>query len=292
MWCYVQYFRMVGKVCVIGGGPSGLGVLCWFAKLKREGKVRIRKTQLLSSILPFWISYCIYLCISCYAFLSVFVFVSAPLHFSLYQPFCISLCICLCISPTAFLSVFVFVFAPLVCQAQERRLGENTENPTPFLLFLCISLVSVFVFALLVCAAEGQSNQRIWQPVSYSPPSICFWMGEEVWASGSAVSVLCPISIQNVLALLIFGLGWGESTITIPQSLKVKLSIQGSWHEDEMEKHTDTACPLGVITLLLLLKPRLKPRCHILSQMCHFGQDLQQLNAMLAYVKGMVLSIL
>ena len=31
---------MVGKVCVIGGGPSGLGVLCWFAKLKREGKVR------------------------------------------------------------------------------------------------------------------------------------------------------------------------------------------------------------------------------------------------------------
>ena len=34
---------MVGKVCVIGGGPSGLGVLCWFAKLKREGKVRIGK---------------------------------------------------------------------------------------------------------------------------------------------------------------------------------------------------------------------------------------------------------
>ena len=33
-------FRMVGKVCIIGGGPSGLGVLCWFAKLKREGKVR------------------------------------------------------------------------------------------------------------------------------------------------------------------------------------------------------------------------------------------------------------
>jgi len=30
---------MVGKVCVIGGGPSGLSVLCWFAKLKREGKV-------------------------------------------------------------------------------------------------------------------------------------------------------------------------------------------------------------------------------------------------------------
>jgi len=30
---------MVGKVCVIGGGPSGLSVLCWFAKLKREGRV-------------------------------------------------------------------------------------------------------------------------------------------------------------------------------------------------------------------------------------------------------------
>ena len=30
---------MVGKVCVIGAGPSGLGILCWFAKLKREGKV-------------------------------------------------------------------------------------------------------------------------------------------------------------------------------------------------------------------------------------------------------------
>ena len=35
--------RMVGKVCVIGGGPSGLGILCWFAKLKREGKVRLGK---------------------------------------------------------------------------------------------------------------------------------------------------------------------------------------------------------------------------------------------------------
>jgi len=30
---------MVGKVCVIGGGPSGLSVLCWFAKMKREGRV-------------------------------------------------------------------------------------------------------------------------------------------------------------------------------------------------------------------------------------------------------------
>jgi len=30
---------MVGKVAIIGGGPSGLSVLCWFAKLKREGKV-------------------------------------------------------------------------------------------------------------------------------------------------------------------------------------------------------------------------------------------------------------
>ena len=30
---------MVGKVCIIGGGPCGLSVLCWFAKLKREGRV-------------------------------------------------------------------------------------------------------------------------------------------------------------------------------------------------------------------------------------------------------------
>jgi len=30
---------MVGKVCIIGGGPSGLSVLCWFAKMKREGRV-------------------------------------------------------------------------------------------------------------------------------------------------------------------------------------------------------------------------------------------------------------
>jgi len=30
---------MVGKVCIIGAGPSGLSVLCWFAKMKREGKV-------------------------------------------------------------------------------------------------------------------------------------------------------------------------------------------------------------------------------------------------------------
>ena len=178
------------------------------------------------------------------------------------------------------------------------------ENPTFFLLFLCISLVSVFVFGLLVCEAQGQSRGRFFVSQSPIPPLLfVFLMGEDVWASGSVVSVLCPISIQNVLALLIFGLGWGESTITIPQSLKVKLSIQGSWHEDEMEKRTDTAqctchicattaCPLSVITLLLLLKPSLKPRCHILSQMCHFGQDLQQLNAMVACVNGMVLSIL
>jgi len=29
---------MVGKVCVIGAGPSGMAVLCWYAKLAREGK--------------------------------------------------------------------------------------------------------------------------------------------------------------------------------------------------------------------------------------------------------------
>jgi len=31
--------RMVGKVAIIGAGPSGMSVLCWFAKLKREGRV-------------------------------------------------------------------------------------------------------------------------------------------------------------------------------------------------------------------------------------------------------------
>ena len=31
--------NMVGKVAVIGAGPSGLSVLCWFAKMKREGRV-------------------------------------------------------------------------------------------------------------------------------------------------------------------------------------------------------------------------------------------------------------
>ena len=31
--------KMVGKVAVIGAGPSGLSVLCWFAKMKREGRV-------------------------------------------------------------------------------------------------------------------------------------------------------------------------------------------------------------------------------------------------------------
>jgi len=30
---------MVGKVAIIGAGPSGMSVLCWFAKLKREGRV-------------------------------------------------------------------------------------------------------------------------------------------------------------------------------------------------------------------------------------------------------------
>ena len=31
---------MVGRVCIIGAGPSGLSVLCWFAKKLKEGKVR------------------------------------------------------------------------------------------------------------------------------------------------------------------------------------------------------------------------------------------------------------
>ena len=66
---------MVGKVCVIGGGPSGLGVLCWFAKLKREGKVRIRKTLMNFSLyLSLYQLLCISLCISPYAFPTVFVF--------------------------------------------------------------------------------------------------------------------------------------------------------------------------------------------------------------------------
>ena len=38
----VSAVTMVGKVCVIGAGPSGLGILCWFAKQKREGKVEIK----------------------------------------------------------------------------------------------------------------------------------------------------------------------------------------------------------------------------------------------------------
>jgi len=29
---------MPGKICIIGAGPSGLSVLCWYAKLAREGK--------------------------------------------------------------------------------------------------------------------------------------------------------------------------------------------------------------------------------------------------------------
>ena len=29
---------MVGKICVIGAGPSGLSVLCWFSKLAKEGR--------------------------------------------------------------------------------------------------------------------------------------------------------------------------------------------------------------------------------------------------------------
>jgi len=30
---------MVGKICIIGSGPSGMALMCWFAKLKREGRV-------------------------------------------------------------------------------------------------------------------------------------------------------------------------------------------------------------------------------------------------------------
>ena len=80
---------MVGKVCVIGGGPSGLGVLCWFAKLKREGKVRIRKTQLSPR---------------------AFALMNFSLYLSLYQLLCISLCI----SPYAFPTVFVFFLLALM----------------------------------------------------------------------------------------------------------------------------------------------------------------------------------
>ena len=42
---------MVGKVCVIGAGPSGLGILCWFAKQKREGKVVIITTIIIIIII-------------------------------------------------------------------------------------------------------------------------------------------------------------------------------------------------------------------------------------------------
>ena len=34
-----EHSRMVGKVCIIGGGPSGLAVLAGFAKMQREGQV-------------------------------------------------------------------------------------------------------------------------------------------------------------------------------------------------------------------------------------------------------------
>ena len=30
--------QMPGKICVIGAGPSGMAVLCWYAKLAQEGK--------------------------------------------------------------------------------------------------------------------------------------------------------------------------------------------------------------------------------------------------------------
>ena len=44
------------------------------------------------------------------------------------------------------------------------------ENPTSFLFFLCISLVSVFVFALLFCEAQGQSNRLFFVSQSPIPP--------------------------------------------------------------------------------------------------------------------------
>ena len=112
---------MVGKVCVIGGGPSGLGVLCWFAKLKREGKVRIRKTP------P--------------TFVLHFALMNFFLYLSLYQLLCISLCI----SPYAFPTVLVFFLLALMyfyqylslylsCKffklIKEIRSDENMENPT------------------------------------------------------------------------------------------------------------------------------------------------------------------
>ena len=106
---------MVGKVCVIGGGPSGLGVLCWFAKLKREGKVRIRKTHptfvlhfalrnfflYLSLYQLLCIYLCICLCISSFAILFVSDLLHFTLYLSLYQPLCIFICICLCICLTS-----------------------------------------------------------------------------------------------------------------------------------------------------------------------------------------------
>ena len=32
--------KMVGRVCIIGAGPSGLSVLCWFSNKIKAGKVR------------------------------------------------------------------------------------------------------------------------------------------------------------------------------------------------------------------------------------------------------------
>ena len=55
------------------------------------------------------------------------------------------------------------------------------ENPTSFLLFLCISFVSVFAFGLLVCEAQGQSRGRFFVSQSPIPPLLfVFLMGEDV----------------------------------------------------------------------------------------------------------------
>ena len=197
---------MVGKVCVIGGGPSGLGVLCWFAKLKREGKVRIRKTQLLSSILPSWISFCICLCISSSAFISVFVFVSAPLHFFLYQPLSIFICICLCICPTNLSSsrgkarwefgkpnflprVFAlicisicicFCICPtsLLGSREMARWGYGKPNIFP-VFFVHFSRICLCICPAILRSSRSEQPTFFCQPVSYSSTSICFFLWEK-----------------------------------------------------------------------------------------------------------------
>ena len=123
---------MVGKVCVIGGGPSGLGVLCWFAKLKREGKVRNGK---------FW-------------------------------------------------KVFLLNW-------------KRGEGKTWEILVKRKGKVRIGKFWFQFCFAQVKREGKVWKAFGFELASLA-------WKT-SSVSVLHPISIQNVFAFVIFGLGWGAA---------------------------------------------------------------------------------